>query len=430
MKRYIVMILAALMAVSIIGCGQSGDLFPESTAGDTAQTEPVDEAGMKVGYLLPSGTDTTDTDSRIEGIRQMQYETGLKDSQVFIRTDVSRDDCASRIEELVQEGCNIIFACDDRYENTVLDAAQQYPDVQFCQEGGTKAKKSGLDNMHTYYIRLYEAYYAAGVISGMKLNEFLNSGRITSSECIIGFVANEDSPEVTSCINAFYMGVGEVCSQASMMVRYTDGGGDYDADAEAARQLLEAGASVMSQFTSTTGVATICAENDIPIVGNAVNIIDVAPSEALTSAVADWSVYYTYAVNSVLEGKAIDVDWCGGYDDGSVILSQLNDTHIPDGGTDRLIEVEKSLRDGDAKVFDIEKFTVNGESLATLAEEDEDYQKYAKSIRNGEYQESSKRSAPSMDFFVDGVEESTYDYLGDSEDIEEAAESSTDTGEE
>ncbi len=104
MKRYIVMILAALMAVSIIGCGQSGDLFPESTAGDTAQTEPVDEAGMKVGYLLPSGTDTTDTDSRIEGIRQMQYETGLKDSQVFIRTDVSRDDCASRIEKLVQEG--------------------------------------------------------------------------------------------------------------------------------------------------------------------------------------------------------------------------------------------------------------------------------------------------------------------------------------
>ena len=92
--------------------------------------------------------------------------------------------------------------------------------------------------------------------------------------------------------------------------------------------------------------------------------------------------------------------------------------------------MEKSLRDGDAKVFDIEKFTVNGESLATLAEEDEDYQKYAKSIRNGEYQESSKRSAPSMDFFVDGVEESTYDYLGDSEDTEEAAESSTDTGEE
>ena len=151
MKRYIAMILAALMALSIMGCGQSGDLFPESTvAGDSSQTAPVDESGMKVGYILPSGTDTTDTNSRIEDIRQMQYETGLKDSQVLIRTDVSKDDCASAIDEMVKEGCNIIFACDSRYENTMLEAAEQNPDVQFCQEDGTKAKKSGLDNMHNY----------------------------------------------------------------------------------------------------------------------------------------------------------------------------------------------------------------------------------------------------------------------------------------
>ena len=94
MKRYIAIILAVLLAVSMMGCGQSGDLFPESTGEEGAvQTAPVDEKGMKVGYLLPSGTDTTDTESRIEGIRQMQYETGLKDSQILIRTDVSKRRC-------------------------------------------------------------------------------------------------------------------------------------------------------------------------------------------------------------------------------------------------------------------------------------------------------------------------------------------------
>ncbi len=428
MKRYIAIILAALMTVSMVGCGQSGDLFTESTAsGDASQTAQVDEAGMKVGYILPSGTDTTDTSSRIEDIRQMQYETGLKDSQVLIQTDVSRDDCASVIDDLVGDGCNIIFACDSRYENAMLAAAEQYPDVQFCQEDGTKAKKSGLDNMHTYYVRLFEAYYAAGVISGMKLNEFLNSGSITSSECVIGFVANEESPETISCINAFYLGVGEVCSQASMLVRYTDGSGDYDADAEAAQQLLAAGASLMSQFTTTTGVATICAENDIPIVGNAVNIINVAPSEALTSAVVNWNVYYTYAVNCVLDGTDIDTDWCGGYDDGSVILSQLNDDYLPDGSVERLQEVESELRNGDAKIFDIEKFTVNGSSLETLSEEDDDFTKFAKNIKNGEYQESGRRSAPSMNFFVDGVEESTYDYLDDEEDTADSESDAADS---
>lgn len=429
MKRYITMILAVLLAVSMIGCGQSGDLFPESTASGNGEsaTEPVDEEGMKIGYILPSGTDMTDTSSRIEGIRQMQYETGLKDSQIMIETDVSKDDSASVIEQLVSEGCNIIFACDDQYENSVLEAAQAHPEVQFCQEDGTKAKKSGLNNMHNYYVRLYEGYYAAGVLSGMKLNEFLNSGRVTSSECVIGFVANEETPETTSCINAFYLGVGEVCSQASMLVRYTDQVGDYDEDAQCAKQLLAAGASIMSQFTTTTGVATICAENDIPIVGNAVNIIDVAPSEALTSVVADWSVYYSYAVQCVLEGKAIDTDWSGGYEDGSVVLSQLNDAHLADGSVERLTELEKELRNGDAKVFDTEKFTVDGDSLETLVEENDDFKGYEKYIKNGEYQESVKRSAPTMEFFVDGVEESTYDYLEEEEDTQTDTSEETDT---
>lgn len=185
----------------------------------------------------------------------------------------------------------------------------------------------------------------------------------------------------------------------------------------------------MSQFTTTTGVATICAENDIPIVGNAVNIIDVAPSEALTSVVADWSVYYTYAVNCLLQGTAIDTDWSGGYDDGAVILSQLNDKHLAEGSIERLTEVEKDLRDGKAKVFDTEKFTVDGDSLETLVEDNDDFKKFAKNIKDGEYRESAKRSAPSMDFFVDGIEESTYDYLGDGEENAETDEADSDSDE-
>jgi len=82
---------------------------------------------------------------------------------------------------------------------------------------------------------------------------------------------------------------------------------------------------------------------------------------------------------------------------------------------ERLQDVEKELRNGDAKVFDTEKFTVDGSSLETLAEDDADFKKYAKNIKGGEYKESGKRSAPSMEFFVDGVEESTYNYLGDEE---------------
>lgn len=423
MKRYIAIVLSVLMILQTVGCNKAKDLFPENTAsGGTSQTESVDEKGMKVGFIFPRGTDATDTISRVEGIRKMQFETGLKDSQVQIKTDVSKEECEDQIDKLVEEGCNIIFTNSSTYESTVLEAASKYPNVQFCQEDGKKAKNSGLSNMHNYYVRLYEGYYAAGVAAGMKLNALLNSGRIESGNCVIGFVANKEDPETTSCINAFYLGVGEVCSQASMMVRYADSTGVYDDDGECAKQLVEAGVGLMAQFTATTAVAAVCAENDIPIVGNDVNIIDVAPSEALTSAVADWSVYYTYAVNCLLKGKAIDTDWCGGYKEGAVTLTQLNDKHLADGTVEKLIEVENSLKSGKAKVFDTEKFTVNGKSLESLVEEDDDFKGYKKYIKNGEYQESEKRSAPSMEFFVDGVEESTYDYLEEENSTEEDTE--------
>ncbi len=420
MKRYIAIMLALLMVGTTAGCSRAKDLFPESTAtGKNGQTEAIDEEGLKIGYVLPSGTDGTDTISRVEGIRKMQVETGLKDRQILIKRGIKEKDCAETIDELVKEKCNIIFACSGSYENAVVEAAEKYPDVQFCQEDGKKAKKSGLANMHNYYVRFYEAYYAAGVTAGLKLNEMLNNGKVSSGDCTIGFVANKKTPESTSCINAFYLGVDKVCSQADMLVRYVDSTGVYDDDGEAAKQLVEAGAALMCQYTATTAVAAVCAENDIPIVGNDVNVIDVAPSEALTSAKADWSVYYSYAVKNVIKGKAIAIDWTGDYKDGSVILTQLNDQHLASGTVEKLQEVEKNLRSGKEKVFDTENFTIEGDSLEERIEEDKDYKAYKKNVKNGEYQESIKRSAPSMNFLIDGIEESTHDYLDDADDSDD-----------
>ena len=80
MKRYIAIMLALLMVGTTAGCSRAKDFFPESTAmGEHGQTEAIDEEGLKIGYLLPSGTDATNTISRVEGIRKMQVETGSKE---------------------------------------------------------------------------------------------------------------------------------------------------------------------------------------------------------------------------------------------------------------------------------------------------------------------------------------------------------------
>lgn len=84
---------------------------------------------------------------------------------------------------------------------------------------------------------------------------------------------------------------------------------------------------MMAQYTYTTAVATVCAENDTPLIGNDVNLISTAPKDALTSVTSDWSKYYTYAVNKVLNGKEIAADWTAGYAEDAVVISQLNDEH-------------------------------------------------------------------------------------------------------
>lgn len=422
MRKHIAVIMALVMALSICGCGSSKSLFPENT-GNKQQTNQADSGSLKVGYLLSSDGDAPDTVARVQGIRKMQEKTGIADDQIVIEESVKQADCEKKVAELVEKECSIIFAENPNFESVLEEAAKQYPDVQFCQEGGKLAKDSGLSNFHNYDTRIYEAYHVAGLVAGAKLNHLLDRGDISASDCVIGFVAYDKNAKTTSCINAFYLGVERVCSQASVLVRYAGKRGVYDADGKAARQLIAAGVKLMAQYTYTTAVATVCAENDTPLIGNEVNLISTAPKDALTSVTSDWSKYYTYAVNKVLKGKAIAADWTAGYAEDAVVISQLNDEHVSDGTAAKVAELEKNLRAGNAKVFNTEKFTIDGSSLDTLAASNKSFKKYKKYIKNGNFRESMTQSKSIFDTFIDGITESTQDYLA--EQSTDSAESTT-----
>ena len=208
-----------------------------------------------------------------------------------------------------------------------------------------------------------------------------------------------------------------------MYVRYVGKSGVYDKDGEAAKQLAAAGVVAMSQFTSTTAVAAVCAESGIFYAGNEVNMIDQAPKVALCSAITDYSVYYKYAVEACLKGEAIDTDWVQGYAEGVNLISQLNDKHVADDTQLYVQLLEKKLRKGSVKIFDTKEMFVGGESLYTLIDKKEKgYKKFKKYLRkDGRYEESSENSKPIFDVMIDGIEESTYDYLTEKEAAEEAA---------
>ena len=143
MRKHIAVIIALVMAFSLCGCGSSKSLFPENT-GNKQQTKTADSGSIKVGYLLSSDGDAPDTVARVQGIRKMQEETGIADDQIIIAESVKKADCEKKAAELVEKGCDIIFAENPNLESILEEAAKKYPDVQFCQESGKLAKKSGV----------------------------------------------------------------------------------------------------------------------------------------------------------------------------------------------------------------------------------------------------------------------------------------------
>ncbi len=418
MKKYIALLLALTMVFTMAGCGKKS--AESSTSAESATHEKVKDDRLKVGFILPAEDGAPDTEARIMAIRKMQKKTGLSDSQVFIQRNVGKEECPEEIKTLVKNGCQLIFALGARYEEAVIEAAAENTDVWFCLEGGRESIMSDLPNLHTFNSRIYEAYYAAGVIAGMELNNLLNKGKISPYDCRVGFVAYKDCAETNTCINAFYIGIQEACSQSTIDVRYVGKRGNYDADGEAARQLTASGVGMMCTYIYTSAAAAVCAEHGIPIIGNENNIIDTAPKHALTSTFTDWSYYYIEAVNAMTGGQVLDKDFCGGYKGGMVLLTQLNDAEISDGTAERLMEVEKKLRDGKVKVFKTDSFTIDDQPLETLIKNGGDYKKYKKYVKNGQLKEQSLMSSPIFDDLIDGITVKTENYLESTEDESES----------
>lgn len=425
MKKYIALFLAVMMAFSVCGCGKSSKPVEKTEAKEESKVDMSDDDSLKVGFLFSSNGTTFDYTSRKAAIDKTQYDLGLSENQVIIKDNVSVEKAKETIEDMVSAGCTLIFSMDRDFEDAVVAAAADHPEVEFCQEDGKQAKDSGLSNMHNYYSRIYEAYYLAGTLAGVKLNRMLNNGEISPSDCLVGFVANQDDAENASCYTAFYLGIKQVCSRAYVYVRVVGSEGVFDDDGRAAKQLVAAGAGLMCTHVYTSAVAAVCAENGIPVFGNDASIIKYASKRAITSVNTDWSVYYKEMITMISEGKDLPVDWCEGYSKEAVGITQLNDAKIVDGTIEKVQEVESDLRKGKVDIFKLENFRIDGQSLDDLIAEGGDYKKYKDLVKDGVYYESLNRSKPSWHLMIDGEEFSTYDYVGEIEAQEESTAEST-----
>jgi basic membrane protein A len=288
----------------------------------------------------------------------------------------------------------------------MIQAAKEFPEVQFCHSTGTKAHTEGLDNYHNAFASIYEGRYLAGVAAGMKLNEMIEAGTITADQAKIGYVGAFTYAEVISGYTSFFLGARSICPEATMEVTFTGSWYDETAEKEGANKLIADGCVLISQHADSMGAPTACESAGVPNISYNGSTAAACPNTFIVSSRIDWAPYYKFAIQSVIEGKDLDADYVGTLATGSVVLTDINEKAAAAGTAEKIAEVEAALKDGTLHVFDTSAFTVKGETLTTYmadVDTDPEYAGETEVISDGYFHESEFRSAPYFDLQIDGI---------------------------
>ncbi|MDY3895737.1 MAG: BMP family ABC transporter substrate-binding protein [Candidatus Fimenecus sp.] len=205
MKKVLSILLSvAMIVLCFAACGK--------TDSDTNTTGKA--ANVKVGFIFLHDENSTYDKNFINAAEEACKKAGV---EILKKTNISETQaCYDAAAELVDEGCNIIFADSFGHESYIIQAAKKFPDVQFLHATGTKAHTEGLSNYHNAFASIYEGRYLAGVAAGMKLNEMISSGKITADKAKMGYVGAYTYAEVISGYTSFYLGAKSVCPSVTM----------------------------------------------------------------------------------------------------------------------------------------------------------------------------------------------------------------------
>lgn len=370
MRKFASIVLSAAMVMALAtGCSSSSDSAntADTTAAaaveagdaaeaDTEAAEGAETAGaegvmpaiakedLKIGviHITDPAEGSGYTYTHDQGIVGMQQNLGLDDSQIIRKNNVSDTDATAienAMRECIEEGCQVIFATSWGYMDICEALADEYPDVIFSH--GTGYKSNGV-NFNNYFGRIYQARYLTGIAAGLKTE--------TNK---IGYVAamGKDNSEVTGGCNAFAMGAYSVNPDCEVYVKVTNSWFDPEGEKQAADALIAEGCDVIGQHCDTPNPQLAAEAAGVFGVGYNSDMSKDAPKAVLTSTVWDWSAYYTWAVENIINGTWTGENYFGGMADGLVGIAPLAEDLIAEG-TEEAIDAAKAEMESGWDVFD------------------------------------------------------------------------------
>ncbi len=403
-KKIVAIVLAVILAVAgvLVACSKNGG---ETKQGEsTTAAQKADAKDVKIGFICLHDENSTYDLNFIKAAKEACEAMGV---DYILKTNIPEsNDCYEAAADLVDQGCNIVFADSFGHEDFMIQAAKEFTDVQFCHATGTKAHTEKLDNYHNAFASIYQGRYLAGVAAGLKLNEIKEAGKLKGAAPKMGYVGAFTYAEVISGYTSFYLGAKSVCPDVTMDVKFTGSWYDETKEKEAATALIDGGCDLISQHADSMGAPTACENAGIPNVSYNGSTESVGPNTFIISSRINWAPYFKYIIESVQKGTAIDTDWTGTIDTGSVEITAVNEKAAAKDTQAKLDEVMAKLKADEIKVFDTTTFTVKGKALDSYqadVDTDEKFTPDTEVIKDGYFHESEFRSAPYFDVQIDGI---------------------------
>ena len=324
MKR-ILAIAGGIMGIIIIGI-----ILISVRETDTEVTKQK----TKVGFIL-NGTinDHSWGQSHYEGMELCADSLNL---EVYYRENVPADEqCKEYIEDLINQGCEIIICNSFGFGEYELEMADAHRDIHFFHATGVEER----DNLATYFGRIYQMRYLSGIVAGLQTE---------TDE--IGYVAAYPITEVNRGINAFTLGVRQVNPDAHVYVEWTQSWtGDAEAEEATLKLLNKHDIDVLTIHTDTNRTLEIAEEKGVWCIGYNMDNIDLYPNTFLTAPVFEWENFYEPHILECLQGKFVGKHYWDGAETGIVSLAPLSRNVKP--GIQK--EVETAIRKFLSGTFDV-----------------------------------------------------------------------------
>jgi basic membrane protein A len=179
-----------------------------------------------------------------------------------------------------------------------------------------------------------------------------------------------------------------------MDVQFTGSWYDVTSEKNAAEALIANKCVLISQHADSMGAPGACEAAGVPNVSYNGSTYEACPETFIVSSAINWAPYYLYITECFAKGEDIAANWCGGIEEGSVVLTGINLDVAAEGTVEAIEAAIAKFKADSLKVFNTANFTVGDK---TLTAEDN------ANISDGYFHESEAISAPSFDLRIDGI---------------------------